>query len=189
MKKKLRNILWLALLLLLCFPVGYMAMIISKPNTLHRDQLPISIAIAVILFLLFGLISWLVYYFAKRRNAKDPSRTALIVFSCLIAAGILGNSPNLNKALRERDRYDFIRGFRESMSKGFDEQIKTNPDVPDEVKQHTQEISDCIYYKFKANDKLVDEAMAATDPENFAMTSPDMRKIVEGCMKIYLPIK
>jgi hypothetical protein len=73
-------------------------------------------------------------------------------------------------------------GFRESMTKGFEEQINKNPDVPDEIKKHSTEICDCIYYKIKANESLVDKAMTVPDPENFAMTSPEMKSIVEGCM-------
>jgi hypothetical protein len=189
MNRKTRNILWSALLFMLCFPLGNIALIISTPDIPHDKYLLMIFLTGLCIFVLFGLISWIVYYFAKRSNAKDPMKTALIVFSCLILAGILGNSPNLSKAMRERNRYDFLHGFRGTLTKGLEEQFKTNPDVPKEVKDHSKEISDCIYFKFKSNEKLVDEAMNVSDPENFVMTSPDMKRIVEDCINIYLPIK
>jgi len=189
MNRKLRNILWSALLFILCFPLGNIAILISKPDTPPHDYLLMDSLTGGVIFIIFALISGIVYYFAKRKNGKDPMKTALIVFSCLIIAGILGNSPKLSNAMKERHRYEFMRGLKESLYKGFEDTFKSNPTVPKEIKEHSKDISDCIYYKIKSDNSLIDELMNVNDPEIYIMNSNEMKKIVEGCMMEYMTVK
>lgn len=186
MNKKLRNILWGTALFLLCFPIGYIGMIVSKPHTHQKDYLIMILGIGGFIFILFALISWIVYYISKKRNAKDPMKTALIVFSFLIFAGIAGNSPKFSAAMREKNRYEFMQGYHESLYKGFDENFKSHPEIPKEIVEHSHEISDCIYDKVNADDALVDKLMTVDDPKNYVINSPEMKQIVSDCMMPYL---
>jgi|ERR1035437_394191 hypothetical protein len=157
-----------------------------KTTYSQKDYLIMILGIGGILFILFTLISWIVYYVSKKRNAKDPMKIALIVFSFLVFAGIAGNSSKFSMALREKNRYEFMQGYRESLYSGFDEKFKSHPEVPKEIVAHSHEISDCIYDKVNADNSLVDKLMTVDDPKGFVVNSPEMKQIVSDCMMVYL---
>ena len=136
--------------------------------------------------IVFGTISTIIYVILKNRTVNDPARPALLVSTVLMVLMLIIFSFRMPAAIKERDRREFMRGFRESLTKTFTRKIQEMPDTPSEIKEHVDEICVCLYYKLESNDALVDELIADPDPLTFATRSPAMKKITEECMALYL---
>jgi len=84
MKRKLRNSIWLILLLALSFPVGF-AYQFAHNNMATCNELEITlITSGIAMIILFGLISLVVRLILRKRNHPDPTKVALIVYSVLV---------------------------------------------------------------------------------------------------------
>lgn len=87
--KKLRNIVWLVLLMIVNFPVGYAYQMTYNPRVVCGERV-LNLCIGGIgMILVLGGLCLIAYKYMKKKGHPDPAKRALIAYSVL-TAGIMG---------------------------------------------------------------------------------------------------
>ena len=81
---KLRNSVWILILLILSTPVSYIYLIVHDNMLVLEEYLLNLIAGSFGTILVFGTTSFITYRILKSKQTKDPAKIALIVYSVLL---------------------------------------------------------------------------------------------------------
>ena len=113
MGRKIRNTIWLILLLALSFPVGYIYQVVYNNMLVYSEKMLNLIVGGVALILVLGVISLIVFRVLKKRSrSKDPAKMALLVYSLILIIILLSSVPFFEDANQKH----LIEQFVESNS-------------------------------------------------------------------------
>lgn len=186
MKRKLRNIFWIALLFLVCFPAGYL-FTFSLSGKYASSEGPIFNAITggIALMFFIGPITLIAWGVAKTRGSADPLKIGLLVSSCLLFILMLISGIMYPSAATELDRKLFVYAHDEDICGFITERVgeiaSENPDWA----AHEEDIIMCTSVQYKHNERLLDELMATGDLHEKCMTSMLLEQELNWCYELY----
>ena len=102
MKRKLRNVIWLLLLLALSFPVGFAYQFAHNNMAQCFEVETTFITSGIAMIIVFGGISLIVRAILRRRKYQDPTKIALTVYTVLIVIFMLIGAYGFEDALLQK---------------------------------------------------------------------------------------
>lgn len=186
MKRKLRNIAWILLLLVLSVPTGYFVSYVDSTMLVESEYVLNLVVGGIACAFVFGVISLILFIILKNRNVNDPAKPALLVSSILMIALLAAYTARMPGAKKERARHAFMSEFKRKMPEIFRKELTEMPDAPPELTAHIDEICTCIAWEMEKDEALVDAIMTDPDPLTFPTRNPKMKKIAGDCFGLYL---
>ncbi len=185
MSRKLRNILWLFILILGSFPAGYLAVFVDARNLVRSEFLMNIIIAGIACFIVFGVITIIIYAILRDKKKADPAKPALIVHSVLILLFIITYAVQLPGAAKKNRLSDFLQERKEKLEESWASTINARTDLTVEARSNVKNICSCAYYQLESDDELVEEMMADKDLSTFSSRSDKMKKLLDRCTELY----
>lgn len=185
MTRKLRNISWIAFLAAFSFPTGYMVLYVDD-KMFNREEFVMNFILGgIACSIVLGILTAIIYIISRKMKSNDAAKPALIVCSVLMLLLLITYAFKMPEAIKEKDRWEFMSGSRETIISVFKKQIEEMPAPLSKQQGYADDVSSCIFWRMELNDELVDKLRAAPDPKAFLLQSPDVKKVVEECVEIY----
>lgn len=184
MTRKLRNIAWIAFLAAFSFPTGYMVAYVDDKMFVRNEFVMNFILGGIACSIVLGILTAIIYIISRRMKANDPAKPALLTCTVLMLLMLITYAFKMPEAIKEKDRWEFMSGFRETIISVFKQQIAEMPTPLSKQEGYADDVSTCIFWRIEQDDELVDKLRAAPDPKTF-LQSPEVKKVVEECVEIY----
>lgn len=181
-------ILLIVLSLLLCVPVSYITMVNTNP-LMNPDRFTTTFLLFIpVLFLILGLIAWIVYLVLKRMKNENALRYAVLTLLGLTVAGGLGQASKFPDNMKKRRSilasHDFEKGFMEgclsSAKKNFDQPEFADAGMTDEK---IQSLCTCLFDKVNLDSELRDRMIHGDESPEAVLSDPRMTEIASDCIE------
>jgi hypothetical protein len=155
----------------------------------------ITLVCAPFAFILIGLIALIIYFVIKKRGNLNPTKNALLVFTITVVAITAVSVPEAAKKKKDRERYLFMREFREGfLSKCSSQgkaQFKTMQEQNgiDSADVKIDNYCSCVLTNIEMDDKIMDEIMTSPDPANIWQNKELVKMATECASEIFKPKK
>jgi hypothetical protein len=185
MKKSL-VLLWLIGLFVLSLVASYLVALHQHPRASTKDLTILVLAAGAGIFVIIGLVCWIVYFVLKRRGHPNRTKIALLVFTGLVACGIAGSFPNGIKGLKKRNQYlhqaEFKQGFIEScVQEGKKNVAALEQEGIKDAETKVEDYCSCVYDKIEANDEIMEMMSDDVMPMEQVMNDKRVIKMATEC--------
>lgn len=185
MKKSL-VLLWLLGLFGLSLLASYLVGVHQHPYAPAKDLYILVPATAAGIFIIIGVVCWIVYYVLKRRNNPNRTKIALLVFTGLMVCGIAGSFKNGMKGLKKRSQYLHRDEFKEGFIKSCVEEGKKNMSMfenegIEDPGAKIKNYCDCVYDKIEADPEVMDMMNDESLPMDEVMNDKRVVKMATEC--------
>lgn len=185
MKINLNTIFWLLVLLALSIMSGILTIFSQNPFIPRDEYLIMAIIGIAVTILIFGGISFAVYYFLKRRHSTIARKRALQVYGFLTAIFTIVGFVKFNDATAKRDRYESeqlkLNEFLTIIEEKF--QDSTDPKAQKMLKE-SYRLFNCVSVEMEYdNEALYREFLTTKNLRSFVLYNKTYNEIEKRCIK------
>lgn len=183
MKTKLNTLFWLLVLLALSIMSGFLTIFTKDPSIPRRDYPLITLIGTAIIILIFGGISFVLYYFLKRRHAAVARKRAFQVYGFLVAALTIMGFTKFNAAVFERNKYELKREVQPEFITIIKEKYKNSSDP--KVKKMLRDPDLLFHYvdiEMQFNKPLYSEFLTTENLRSFIFHNKAYNAIEKRCI-------
>lgn len=184
MKTKLNTLFWLLVLLALSIMSGFLT-IFTKDPSIPRSNYPLITLIGTaIIILIFGGISFVLYYFLKRRHAAVARKRAFQVYGFLVVALTIMGFTKFNAAVIERDKYALKQEVKTEFTALIKDKFKDSSDP--KAKKMLKDPDLLFYYvdiEMQFNKPLYSEFLTTENLRDFILHNKTYNEIEKRCIE------
>ncbi len=184
MKTKLNTLFWLLVLLALSIMSGFLT-IFTKDPSIPRSEYPmITLIGTAIIILIFGGISFAVYYFLKRRHTTVARKRAFQIYGFLVVALTIMGFTKFNATVIERNKYELKQEVKTEFISIIEEKFK---DSTDPKAKKTLKDPDLLFYyvdiEMQFNKVLYTEFLTTENLRDFIFHNKAYNEIEKRCIE------
>lgn len=183
MKTKLNTLFWLLVLLALSIMSGFLNIFTKDPSIPRSDYPLITLIGTALIILIFGGISFVLYYFLKRRHAAVARKRAFQVYGFLVAALTIMGFTKFNETIIERNKYELKREMEPEFIAVIKEKYKNSNDP--KTKKMLKDPDLLFHYvdiEMQFNKPLYSEFLTAENLRDFIFYNKAYNEIEKRCI-------